>query len=235
MLIDDQKLECIRDYSPNIKRHDSLLTAAVAIILRDGEHGTEFLMMQRAFHEKDPWSGQMSFPGGKLDPQDDSHKAAAIREAFEEVGIELSSDDYLGRVDDVYGLKANGVFSVHVACYVFKPCRAYTLSANEEVADMVWLPFSILADPSNATDFYHPHDASLKMPAMLIDEDKSQVLWGLSLRMLLNLYRVTGIAPDGLTEQELAGMHDIERLEHRLTATNEATNQATSETQLNEE
>ena len=106
MLIDEQKLIDIRDYSPNIKHNDSLLTAAVAIILRDGEHGTEFLMMQRAYHEKDPWSGQMSFPGGKLDPQDDSHKAAAIREAYEEVGIQLSEDDCVGQIDDVYGLKA---------------------------------------------------------------------------------------------------------------------------------
>ena len=213
MLIDKHKLALIRDYTPNVRHHERLLTASVAIILRDTDHGTEFLMMQRAFHEKDPWSGQMAFPGGKVDPEDSSHQAAAIREAYEEVGIVLSEMDCVGRIDDVYGLKANGVFSVHVACFIFKPLHSYSLIANEEVADMVWLPCSFLKEPRNGIDFYHPHDASLKMPAALIDHSKSQILWGLSYRMLVNLFDVIDEPITILTKQEKSDMLDIEQLE----------------------
>jgi len=123
MLIGPAEIERIRDYQAIIRPEPSIIKAAVAIILRDGEHGTELLMMQRAKHENDPWSGQMSFPGGKIEASDADSKAAAVREAFEEVGADLREKDYLGRLDDMYGLKANDVFSVHIACFVFKPER----------------------------------------------------------------------------------------------------------------
>ena len=61
-----------------------------------------------------------------------------------------------------------------------------------EVADIVWLPLSFLDDGNNTHDFYHPKDASLKMPAVMIDSDKEQVLWGLSLRMLHMLFEILG-------------------------------------------
>lgn len=212
MLIDAAQLASISKYRPVIKHHESLITAAVAIILRDGPFGTEFLMMQRTQHKNDPWSGQMSFPGGKLDASDRDHKAAAIREAFEEVGVSLSERDYIGRIDDVYGLKANGVFSVHVACFVFKPVNGINLCANEEVADMVWVPFSHLQCRSNAVDYFHPHDTSLKMPAVLLNESKTQILWGLSLRMVLNFFGVINEPMSVLNQSENEQMHDIDRL-----------------------
>ena len=216
MLIDDKKLDLIRQHRPEVKHQESLLSASVAIVLRDTEQGTEFLMMQRAHHENDPWSGQMSFPGGKLDPEDENHKAAAIREAYEEVGLQLTEDDYIGQIDDVYGLKANGVFAVHVACFVFKPKSAYTLLANYEVADMVWIPFSYLDERQNAIDHYHPHDLSLKMPAVSINPDKTQVLWGLSLRMLLILYQLLECPISVLSADEKKQMERIEKLEFNI-------------------
>ncbi len=188
------------------------MKAAVAMIFRDSDRGTEVLLMQRAFHPKDPWSGQMAFPGGKIDPVDNaSSKAAAIREAFEEVGAELADEDCLGQLDDLYGLKVNKVFSVHVACYLFKPQRALNLIANEEVADMVWLPLAHLADPNNAHDFMHPSEPSLNMPAVMINADKDQVLWGLSLRMLSNLHRVLGVTMNVLNEQDQITLRALEQ------------------------
>ena len=118
MLIGDRELQRIRAYEPEIRREQSLLTAAVAIILRDSDDGSEVLLMQRAKHERDPWSGQMSFPGGKIEPEDSNSKATAMREAREEVGARLSDEDFVGQLDDLYGLKVNGVFSVHVSCYI---------------------------------------------------------------------------------------------------------------------
>jgi len=188
MFIGASEIKRIRDYKPRMKPQTSLLNAAVSIILRDGQHGPELLMMQRAKHEHDPWSGQMSFPGGKIDPEDIDSKAAAVREAFEEVGAHLQEQDFIGRLDDCYGLKINDVYSVHVACFVFKPQRDLLLKANYEVADMVWLPLSMLDDPSYAFDYKHPKDPSLSMPAVMIDQKKEQILWGMSLRMLANLY-----------------------------------------------
>ena len=211
MLIGKQALDMIRAYQPLRRSDDSLLRAAVAIILRDSEQGTECLMMQRAKHEQDPWSGQMSFPGGKIDPGDGSARAAAVREAYEEVGASLSEQDYIGQLDDLYGLRVNDVYSVHVACFVFKPQKALELVANHEVADMVWLPLSHLNNSGFAHDYVHPSQQSLSMPAVMIDEAKGQILWGLSLRMLINLYDLLGLPMQVLSERQRNELQATER------------------------
>ncbi|MFT6408835.1 MAG: 8-oxo-dGTP pyrophosphatase MutT (NUDIX family) [Arenicella sp.] len=210
MLISATDLQRIRDYQPRVRPEASIIKAAVAIILRDGEQGTELLMMQRAKHERDPWSGQMSFPGGKIDPQDVDAKAAAVREAYEEVGASLSDEDFIGQLDDLYGLKIDDVFSVHVACFVFKPNNELALVANYEVADMVWLPISSLDDRANAYDYRHPKDPALSMPAVMIDQSKEQILWGLSLRMLANLHELLDWPMAVLTETESTYLKGME-------------------------
>jgi 8-oxo-dGTP pyrophosphatase MutT (NUDIX family) len=211
MLINDDHLALISANQPANKLKHSLMRAAVAIILRDGEHGTEFLMMQRAFHDQDPWSGQMSFPGGKIEPDDVDAKAAAMREAFEEVSADLSEQDYIGQLDDLYGLKVDGVFSVHVSAFVFKPSRELQLLGNEEVADMLWLPFSYLDDVDNTHDYSHPRDPNAKMPAVLINADKNQVLWGLSLRMLSMLHELLNLPMSAISNQEHEVLKEIEK------------------------
>lgn len=210
MVVNSTHLSVIRANKPSSLAHESLMQAAVAIVLRDGENGTEFLMMQRAFHDKDPWSGQMSFPGGKIEKQDENAKAAAIRETAEEVGVSLREQDYIGQLDDFYGLKVDGVYSVHVAAFVFKPDRPLELSGNEEVADMVWLPFSYLDDVSNTHDYFHPHDIRMKMPAIMINAEKDQILWGLSLRMLSMLHELVDLPMSAISGQEHEFLKEIE-------------------------
>lgn len=187
------------------------MRAAVAIILRDGEQGTEFLLMQRTKHHQDPWSGQMAFPGGKIDPQDASAKAAAIREAREEVGLELGEDDYIGQLDDLYGLKVNNKYRVHVACFVFKPAKKLVPEGNYEVADLVWLPISYLDNPAHAYEYFHPKDTAQRMPAVLIDQDKEQILWGLSLRMLSMFYELIDRPLRVLSEQDSNLLRQIDK------------------------
>lgn len=210
MLIGQSEIQVISNYQPLTRNEPSLIRASVALILRDTQQGTEVLMMQRAKHERDPWSGQMSFPGGKIEVSDKSSKAAAIREAHEEVGAELNDDDYIGRLDDLFGLKVNDTFSAHVCCYVFKPTQEIQLKANYEVADMVWLPLAFLNDASNAFAFTHPKDPSLSMPSVMIDNAKEQVLWGMSLRMLMNLYDLLNWPLAVLSESDKANLNAME-------------------------
>ena len=213
MHIDKSQLDLIRNHQAKTKQRASLISAAVSIVIRDTTSGPEFLLMQRAKHENDPWSGQMAFPGGKFEAQDKSHKHTAIRETQEEVGLYLTDNDFVGQIDDVYGIKANGTFSVHVACFIFKLDREVTLAGNHEVADILWLPMSYLEAPDNAYNFYHPHEPSLKMPAILINEQKQQILWGLSLRMLKILYTILQRPMNAFSAEENKHFKQIEQLE----------------------
>lgn len=211
MLINNDHLALIRANQPKLREQNSLMQAAVAIILRDGEHGSEFLMMQRAFHENDPWSGQMSFPGGKIEADDVDAKAAAIRETHEEVGVDLREHEFVGQLDDLYGLKVDGVYSVHVAAFVFKTQRELQLQGNHEVADMLWIPFAFLDDEINSYDYYHPLDESQRMPAILLNEGKQQVLWGLSLRMLSMLHEMLDLPMSAIEATAPSKLKEIEQ------------------------
>jgi 8-oxo-dGTP pyrophosphatase MutT (NUDIX family) len=58
------------------------------------QHGEpEVLFIKRASRVGDRWTGHVALPGGKRDPEDADDKAAAIREASEEIGLDLTMDD----------------------------------------------------------------------------------------------------------------------------------------------
>ena len=62
-----------------------LARASVALIYRRTAGGkTELLFIRRAHRAGDPWSGHMAFPGGRLQPEDPTPRAAAERETLEE-------------------------------------------------------------------------------------------------------------------------------------------------------
>ena len=121
--------------------------AAVALILRAGKNEPEVLLIQRAEHEKDPWSGDLGFPGGRIEPSDASPRAAAERETMEEVGLTLTADNYLGQSDDMAGL----TLSVRISCFVYHVGHQETLTLNEEVFDYFWVPFSTLLTPDRTS------------------------------------------------------------------------------------
>lgn len=76
--------------------------AAVAAVLRFDRGRPEVLLMKRAEHPGDRWSGHVSFPGGREEDHDPDLLTTALRETHEELGLDLdASARLLGRLDDV--------------------------------------------------------------------------------------------------------------------------------------
>ncbi|MEM7508162.1 MAG: CoA pyrophosphatase [Pseudomonadota bacterium] len=73
--------------------------AAVLCGLIQREDGLHVVLTERAAHLKEH-AGQISFPGGKVDPADPGPKATALREAEEEIGLPAHQIDLLGPLDD---------------------------------------------------------------------------------------------------------------------------------------
>ena len=71
--------------------------AAVALIEYCAEE-SEFLLLQRAIHPDDPWSGHLSFPGGRKEEDDQDLLATCIRETAESVGARVRRHDARPRV-----------------------------------------------------------------------------------------------------------------------------------------
>ncbi|MFO0755584.1 MAG: CoA pyrophosphatase [Byssovorax sp.] len=163
--------------------------ASVAAILREGpSREAEILLIRRAEHPRDPWSGHMAFPGGRRDESDRDLLHTAIREAKEEVGLDLERHGtvlgYLGELPAVArGLRTGlvidpFVFALHTdAPLAFDP---------DEVAEALWTPLAPLFRGEGAGTYrYHHEGHDLDLPCLRVGD---RIVWGLTYRMLQMLF-----------------------------------------------
>jgi 8-oxo-dGTP pyrophosphatase MutT (NUDIX family) len=88
-------------------------------------------------------AGQVSFPGGRIDPEDSGPEAAALREAREEIGLDPRNVEVLGRMPDY--LTGTG-YRITPILAVVPPDLRYEMSAHE-VESIFELPMSVVMDP----------------------------------------------------------------------------------------
>jgi 8-oxo-dGTP pyrophosphatase MutT (NUDIX family) len=163
--------------------------AAVAVVLREGADGPELLLIERAKHPEDPWSGPMAFPGGRVDPGDADPQSAAERETLEEVGLPLAGAELLGRLDDIEGRQGGRKLSLVISAHVYHCTRPGELTLNHEVASALWVPIERLHDAAYHVDYATPHGA---YPGILVGEPERHVVWGLTYRFLEIFLAVLG-------------------------------------------
>ncbi|GIS96743.1 MAG: hypothetical protein CM1200mP24_00270 [Gammaproteobacteria bacterium] len=93
--------------------------AAVAIVLRDSFNLIEILFIKRAKKSGDPWSGDMAFPGGHKENFDQSLAHTAMRETFEETGLQLDHADLIGSLSEQQAIPRKHRTTLLIAPYVF--------------------------------------------------------------------------------------------------------------------
>ena len=169
------------------------MRAAVALILREASPGAglELLFIRRAEHERDPWSGQIGFPGGRAEPGDASHDATAVRETLEETGLDLERDgERLGALDDVQAMARGRPVDLVIAPRVYRLRRRLDGAPSHEVVSLHWLPFELLLAPETLSRFAYVHEgATLELPCLRVGE---LVIWGLTFRMFQSLASALG-------------------------------------------
>lgn len=160
--------------------------AAVALILREAGGGLELLLIRRAEHPRDPWSGQMAFPGGRSEPDDRDLEQTAVREVAEEIGLDLArSAEALGPLDEVRAMARLRPMDLTIQPFVFhlrEPAQAH---ARSEVESVHWLDLDRLLAPSARSTHEYRHEGQLlRFPCLRVD---GLVIWGLTHRMLMGL------------------------------------------------
>lgn len=124
----------LRETLRSIQQVSLPLESSVCIILRENEKSRlEILFVKRAVSEVDKHSGQIAFPGGRLEKGENSLEAA-IRETKEEIGVGLKSDEYVGYImrRPAYqgGLRiSNMLLTSHIFCISHSP--TFTLNSSE--------------------------------------------------------------------------------------------------------
>ncbi|MEI6351719.1 MAG: CoA pyrophosphatase [Verrucomicrobiota bacterium] len=179
-------------YSPrDLAESQELAHAAVALILREDHETadqTEVLMIRRAEHPHDPWSGHMGFPGGRADAQDESLERTAIRETKEELGVCLDScAERLGRLSELRARSKMQALPLSIYPYICRLTKPAPLELNHEVNEALWIPLEFFLSPENRDQMEHPVDATRSVPCYRF---RDHVIWGLSLAMLDELVNV---------------------------------------------
>ncbi len=167
--------------TPAERGQPELVPAAVLVgIVTGPEPGV--LLTRRTAHLRQH-SGQVSFPGGRIDPGDSGPEAAALREAQEEVGLDPSHAELLGRLPD----------HVTVSNYRVTPVTALlspgfvSLPSAHEVAAVFLLPLAVLLDP-NAPQRRHETIRGVERSFWVWPHPEHHV-WGTTAEILMHLAR----------------------------------------------
>ncbi len=162
--------------------------AAVAIVLAPGPD--QLLLIRRAEHPRDPWSGQMGLPGGRRDSGDRDLLATAIRETWEEVGLDLGGARLLGVLDDL-APSTPVLPPIIVRPHVFALERApESLVLSGEVQYVRWAPLDELRRPEVLRSFSFEHRGErYERPGYHLGDD---IVWGMTERILTPMLALVG-------------------------------------------
>lgn len=156
--------------------------AAVALVIR-ARDPLDFLLIKRATHEADPWSGQMALPGGRWEVGDSGLLHTARRETWEETGLQLDAVGVpLARLEDVKPMSER-LPKMRIAPYVFAvPGDVTAAVTSAELASVHWVPLDLLRDPAVATvTRIHFTGFSKTFPSYHV---VGEHVWGLTHRIL---------------------------------------------------
>jgi len=167
-------------YGPLIRRND-LRAAAILVPVVDRGPEATVILTKRAEALRNH-SGQVAFPGGRIDEDDAGPEAAALREAHEEIGLLADHVEIVGRMPDY--VSGSG-YRIAPVLSVVRPDFALTIN-REEVDDAFEVPLRFLMDPAN-----HARDSRMWGDREWFYYDMpygGQRIWGVTAGIIRTLY-----------------------------------------------
>ena len=162
-------------------------TGAVLMLFGEGERGGELLLTERA-HDMRSHPGQVSFPGGSLDPGE-TPVEAALREAEEEVGVDPASVEVFGRLPELWLPPSN--FAVTPVLGWWRVPGEVSIVSHAEVHAIHRVPIAELLDPEHRITVRHPR-GGYQSPGFLIGPDHDVILWGFTGGIIARLFDFLG-------------------------------------------
>jgi 8-oxo-dGTP pyrophosphatase MutT (NUDIX family) len=123
---------------------DAHVGSVLVMLYSDGDM-VRFPLIQRTF-DGHAHSGQISLPGGRVDPDDSGLDATALRETEEELGVDRSRITLLGRLSDIYIPPSN--FLVHPFIGIYDGAPQFS-PAPEEVDHVIEVPLKEFFAPES--------------------------------------------------------------------------------------
>lgn len=160
--------------------------SAVLILFGPGAQGGEDVVLTERSHSMRSHAGQVSFPGGAIDPGDSGPVSAALREAQEEVGLDPAGVRVVAELPALYLPPSNFVVTPVLAWWL-EP-GPIDIVDHREVARVLRAPLSELTDPARRFTITHP--SGFVGPAFDVD---GLLVWGFTAGLLSKVIELAGL------------------------------------------
>jgi len=176
-------LEALDLHAISLQEGTKVTEAAVLVPLVNREAGVQVLLTQRTEHLRDH-AGQISFPGGRVEPTDADREATALREMTEEIGLAAHHVKLLGRLP---GYEIPSGFRITPVVGWIEP--PFSVKPDVfEVSDIFEAPLDYFLDPANYQrreyHFRGRHRHYLAIPY------EGRYIWGATAGMLYSMCRM---------------------------------------------
>ncbi len=159
--------------------------AAVLLLLTQRENTSEIVFMRRAYHKHDKHSGQISFPGGRMEQSDENLLACALRETHEEIGISPNKVEVLGELSSLYVYASNYIVQPYVG-YFNEPGH---IRPNHEVAEVLFGSIQDFKNDGTTKTTLKTHGTTIRdVPYYNL---KGHILWGATAMILTEFLDIT--------------------------------------------
>ncbi len=166
--------------------------AAVALILRERSGTAEALIIKRAEHDNDPWSGHLALPGGRAESRDEDLLITAARETREEIGLELldnngSRNRFIGQLP-LIAPRNPGLPILEITPLVALAPESLSLRLNKEVASAFWISVGQLKREGLSGEYRLQFGEIVKKwPAYPTEQG---LIWGITERILTSFFEL---------------------------------------------
>ena len=179
----DDALDLQPDWMPEIPHASLPVPAAVLIALVEREDDYHVLFTCRSAGLR-AHSGQISFPGGKLEPEDDGPAAAALREAEEEVALRPGDAEVLGYLP-TYFTGSNYLITPVVA--VVRPSAPFVPDPRE-VSDLFEVPLTLIARGESFTTYRVARQGIVHSTWQILY--RQHIIWGITGNLTRRFFEV---------------------------------------------
>ncbi len=162
--------------------------AAVLIPLLQEDGIWKVLFIKRTSQDNDRHSGQIAFPGGRADPQDQGLLQTALREAREEIGVASQDIRILGRSCPI-----TTVTDYEVSPFVgLLPWPYDLVLSRQEVEKTILIPLEWLNDPAHheVKVWHAPGQPEKDLPVVFFDRFEGEILWGATARIVIDFLEI---------------------------------------------
>ena len=155
---------------------------AVLMLFGETESGPDLLLTERAHHMRSH-PGQVSFPGGRIDPGETAREAA-LREAEEETGLDPSGVEVFAELPELWLPPSN--FAVTPVLAWWRDPTPVSVVSPDEVHAIYRVPLAELVEPTHRIAVRHP--SGWVGPGFLIGDDRDVILWGFTAGIIARLF-----------------------------------------------